>query len=126
MATPRRTETRPILGAHRLPPALAEGFAAYALARGGQPQAPTQLALGLDPAETQTLELRCDLLEELLDKLSRKQITRTTDIARVLGVTKSRASDLVNRRYDRFRLDMLALFAARAGLAVSLRVRQAA
>jgi predicted XRE-type DNA-binding protein len=42
--------------------------------------------------------------------------------AKVLGVTQSRVSDLVRGKHEKFSLDMLVIFAARAGRTVKLRL----
>lgn len=70
--------------------------------------------LGFDSAEAQVLAMRADLMIELEKQLKAQGLTQTA-AAKILGVSQSRVSDLVNGKADNFSLDMLVIFAARMG-----------
>lgn len=70
--------------------------------------------LGFGSAEAQVLAMRADLMIELEKQLKSQGLTQTA-AAKLLGVSQSRVSDLVNGKSENFSLDMLVLFAARMG-----------
>jgi predicted XRE-type DNA-binding protein len=70
--------------------------------------------LGFDSAEAQVLAMRADLMIELEKQLKAQGLTQTA-AAKILGVSQSRVSDLVNGKAENFSLDMLVIFAARMG-----------
>ncbi len=70
--------------------------------------------LGFDSAEAQVLAMRADLMIELEKQLKARGLNQTA-AAKILGVSQSRVSDLVNGKAENFSLDMLVTFAARMG-----------
>lgn len=68
-----------------------------------------------DPAEAAELEIRATLLRGLQDWLNSNQATQQA-IAKQLGITQARVSDLKNGKINLFSLDRLVKLAARAGL----------
>ncbi len=57
--------------------------------------------------------------------IERKQWTQA-QAAEQLGITQSRVSDLIRGKWDKFSVDMLLVFAARAGLQPRLKLSKAA
>ena len=68
-----------------------------------------------DPAEAAELEIRAALLRGLQDWLSSTELTQTA-VAKQLGITQARVSDIKNGKINLFSLDRLIKLAARAGL----------
>jgi predicted XRE-type DNA-binding protein len=77
--------------------------------------------LGFPPEEVAVLTLRAELMVALRKLIATRGWTQA-QAAEVLGVTQSRVSDLVRGKHDKFSLDMLVTFAARAGRTVKLRL----
>jgi predicted XRE-type DNA-binding protein len=77
--------------------------------------------LGFPPEEVAVLTLRAELMVALRKQIATRGWTQA-HAAKVLGVTQSRVSDLVRGKHDKFSLDMLVTFAARAGRTVKLRL----
>jgi predicted XRE-type DNA-binding protein len=77
--------------------------------------------LGFPPEEVAVLTLRAELMVALRKQIATRGWTQA-QAAKVLGVTQSRVSDLVRGKHDKFSLDMLVTFAARAGRTVKLRL----
>jgi predicted XRE-type DNA-binding protein len=77
--------------------------------------------LGSPPAEASILAIRSDLIAQLRLLIERKQWAqgRPTEHR---GVTQSRVSDLIRGKWDKFSVDMLLVFATRAGLQPRLRL----
>lgn len=57
--------------------------------------------------------------------IERKQWTQA-QAAEQLGITQSRVSDLIRGKWDKFSVDMLLVFVARAGLQPRLKLSKAA
>lgn len=57
--------------------------------------------------------------------IERKQWTQA-QAAEQLGITQSRVSDFIRGKWDKFSVDMLLVFAARAGLQPRLKLSKAA
>ena len=81
--------------------------------------------LGFPPAEASILAIRSDLIAQLRLLIERKQWTQA-QAAEHLGITQSRVSDLIRSKWDKFSVDMLLVFAARAGLQPRLKLSRAA
>ena len=77
--------------------------------------------LGFPPEEVAVLTLRAELMVALRKLIASRGWTQA-QAAQVLGVTQSRVSDLVRGKHEKFSLDMLVTFAARAGRTVKLRL----
>jgi predicted XRE-type DNA-binding protein len=77
------------------------------------------------PAEAANMRMRSELMMALKARIEAQGWTQA-QAAKVMGVTQPRVSDLVRGKIDRFGLDALVGMAAAAGLAVEVRVREAA
>jgi len=74
------------------------------------------------PEEAAVLKARADLMIALADHIKAQGWTQA-EAAKGLGVTRTRISDLVHGKFNRFGLDHLAMMLARAGRRVEIRVR---
>ena len=81
--------------------------------------------LGFPPEEAMLLAMRSDLMAQLRLLIERNKWTQAK-AASELGITQSRVSDLVRGKWDKFSLDMLLIFASRAGLQPKLKLSKAA
>jgi predicted XRE-type DNA-binding protein len=79
------------------------------------------LALGFPPEEAAVLKMRADLMGDLREFIRDSKLTQAA-VARRLGISQSRVSDLVRGKWEKFNLEMLITLAARAGHKVDLRV----
>ncbi len=79
------------------------------------------LDLGFPPEEAAVLKMRADLMGDLREFIRDSKLTQT-EVARRLGVSQSRVSDLVRGKWEKFSLEMLITLAARAGHKVEVRV----
>jgi len=77
------------------------------------------LDLGLPPDEAAILQIRADLMAELRKFVKSKKLNQT-EATRLLAISKSRFSDLVNGKWERFSLEMLVALATRAGMRVHI------
>ena len=82
-------------------------------------------ALAGSPAEAANLTARSDVLLALQRTIADWGVTQDL-AAKRLGVTRPRVSDLLAGKIGKFSLDALVNLAAQAGLAVEIRVSQAA
>jgi predicted XRE-type DNA-binding protein len=73
------------------------------------------------PEKAAEMEMRAMLLMRLEHWLERSRMTQA-EAAKVLGVTQARVSDLKRGKIDRFSMDLLVRFAARAGLKPRLKL----
>ena len=78
--------------------------------------------LGFSAAEAANLQLRSQLMTELIDRIDAAGLTQA-DAARRLGVTQPRISDLMRGKIDRFSVDMLVTLLGKLGAEVRLVVR---
>jgi predicted XRE-type DNA-binding protein len=76
--------------------------------------------LGYSPDEAAVLQMRADLMADLRKFIKTKRLTQTK-AAEILGVSKSRVSDLIRGKWERFSLEMLIILATRAGMHVTLK-----
>jgi predicted XRE-type DNA-binding protein len=77
------------------------------------------LDLGLPPDEAAILQIRADLMAELRKFIQSKRLS-PTKAAQLLAISKSRLSDLLNGKWERFSLEMLVALATRAGMHVHI------
>jgi predicted XRE-type DNA-binding protein len=76
-------------------------------------------------AEAVNMQARSELMIAVRKKIEGWNISQT-EAARRLGLTQPRLNDLMRGRIDKFSLDALINLARPAGLAVRLRIRNAA
>jgi predicted XRE-type DNA-binding protein len=76
-------------------------------------------------AEAANMRARSELLIAIRSKIERWKISQG-EAARRLGVTQPRLNDLLRGRIDKFSLDALMNLARPAGLAVRLKIEEAA
>lgn len=79
--------------------------------------------LGFDDAEAENLKLRSQLMQELEALIRTKGLTQT-EAAELLGIQRSRVSDLVRGKIDRFSIDTLVNLLAKTGRCVEVRVKR--
>ena len=77
------------------------------------------------PEEAENLKLRSALMVALKAHLARSNLTQA-QIAKLLGVTQPRVSDLLRGKINVFGLDALVNMAAAAGLRVTMSIQKAA
>lgn len=77
------------------------------------------------PAQAAHMRMRSELMMALKDRIEAQGWTQA-EAARVMAVTQPRISDLTRGKIERFGLDALVAMATAAGLAVEVRVREAA
>ena len=77
------------------------------------------------PAEAANMRMRSDVMVALIRRIEEQNWTQA-EAARIMGVTQPRVSDLIRGKIQRFGLDALVAMATAAGLAVEVRVREAA
>jgi predicted XRE-type DNA-binding protein len=77
------------------------------------------------PEEAENLKLRSALMVALKAHLARSNLTEA-QIAKLLGVTQPRVSDLLRGKINAFGLDALVNMATAAGLRVKISIREAA
>lgn len=82
-------------------------------------------ALSDSPAEAANMTARSDLLIALQKSIAGWGLTQEAAGKR-LGITRPRISDLLAGKISKFSLDALVNLASRAGLAVEIRVSEAA
>ena len=80
------------------------------------------LDLGFSPAEAMNLQLRSQLMTELIQRLEVLGL-KQNDAARRLGVSQPRISDLVRGKIGRFSVDTLIAMLGRVGKTVTITVR---
>jgi predicted XRE-type DNA-binding protein len=77
------------------------------------------------PAEAANMRMRSEVMVALKRRIEDQGWTQA-EAAKVMGVTQPRVSDLIRGKIQRFGLDALVAMATAAGLAVEVRVREAA
>jgi len=77
------------------------------------------------PAEAANMRMRSEVMIALKRRIEEQGWTQA-EAARIMGVTQPRISDLIRGKIQRFGLDALVAMATAAGLAVEVRVREAA
>ena len=78
------------------------------------------LDLGLPPDEAAILQIRADLMAELRKFIKSKRLGQA-QAARLLAISESKLSDLLNGKWERFSLERLVALATRAGMHVHLK-----
>jgi len=81
--------------------------------------------LGFPRDEAIILAMRADLMASMRLLIERRGWTQVA-AAKALGISQSRVSDLVRGKWEKFSLDMLLVFASRAGLRPALKLTDAA
>ena len=77
--------------------------------------------LGFPAGEADILLMRTDLMIDLAKYIESCGLTQT-QVAKKLGITQSRVSDLVRGRWEKFNLEMLITLEGRLGRKVSLKL----
>lgn len=77
--------------------------------------------LGFDDGEAQALAMRADLMSDLRIYIEKSELTQA-EIAKKLGITQSRVSDLARGRWQKFNLEMLITLEGRLGRKLSLKL----
>jgi len=77
------------------------------------------------PAEAANMRMRSEVMIALKKRIEEQGWTQA-EAARIMAVTQPRISDLTRGKIQRFGLDALVAMAMAAGLAVEVRVREAA
>lgn len=77
--------------------------------------------LGFDDAEAEVLQFRSMLMMDLTDYIANCGLTQA-QVAKKLGITQSRVSDLVRGKFNKFNLEMLIMLEGRLGRKVSLKL----
>ena len=77
------------------------------------------------PEEAENMKLRSALMMALQEHFAQNKLSQS-QIAKLLGVTQPRVSDLMRGKIDIFGLDTLVNMASNAGLQLELRVSEAA
>jgi predicted XRE-type DNA-binding protein len=75
--------------------------------------------LGFDPAEAAVLKLRAELMCSIKIHVQKNNLTQA-EAAKLLHISQARVSDLLNGKFNKFSLDMLAKLAERIGLRCTL------
>ncbi len=75
--------------------------------------------LDLEPAEAAILQMRAKLMNDLRLYIQSAGLTQM-EAAKILGIAQPRVSDLMRGKWDKFSLEMLITFEARAGRQVTL------
>jgi predicted XRE-type DNA-binding protein len=77
------------------------------------------------PALAENMRLRSKLMMALTDHIEREGLSQS-QVAKLLGVTQPRVSDLMRGKIDLFGLDSLVNMLAAVGLHVEMRIARAA
>jgi predicted XRE-type DNA-binding protein len=77
------------------------------------------------PVEAENMKLRSSLMIAIRDHLERNEVTQA-EVAKLLGVTQPRVSDLMRGKINLFSLDALVNMATAAGMHVEIKVLEAA
>ena len=81
-------------------------------------------AIADSPEEAANLKIRSHLMDAIKAYINHEGITQE-EAARLLGVPRSRVSELVNDRISKFTIDKLVNMAARVGLTARITIRRA-
>ncbi len=77
-------------------------------------------ALEDDPIKRKNLEIRSELLASIETAIKQQGLSQK-ELAKLLGATQPRVSDLLNGKIDQFRIDMLVNYAFKLGLDVEFK-----
>ena len=80
--------------------------------------------IGFSPAEAQDLEMRARMLMALDDFITEKKLTRS-GVAKLFGLTPTRATNLMKSRINEFSFRDLIRLLAKAGLRADITIRKA-
>ena len=81
--------------------------------------------LGFAPAEAENLRIRSARMRALVSFIRESKLTQAR-VAKLLGITQPRVSDLMRGKIHLFSIDNLVVLLAAAGLRVDLKVKKAA
>jgi len=73
------------------------------------------------PQEAENMKLRAQLMRAIIDRIERKKLSQV-EVARILGVSQPRVSDLTRGKIDKFALDVLVNMAMALGIRVKLQI----
>lgn len=80
-------------------------------------------ALADDPIEARALERRANLMQLIQDKIEKGKWSQP-EVAKMLGITRPRVSDLMRGKLSKFSLDTLLTFVERMGDEVHIDIRK--
>ncbi|WP_394753873.1 helix-turn-helix domain-containing protein [Crenothrix sp.] len=83
------------------------------------------LELGFPAHEAEVLQLRADLMARLRVWIKDSQFTQA-EVAKHLGITQTRVSNLVSGQWKKFSVDMLLTLAIKAGIHIHIEIDNAA
>jgi predicted XRE-type DNA-binding protein len=83
------------------------------------------LELGFPAHEAEVLQLRADLMARLRVWINESQLTQA-EVAKHLGITQTRVSNLVSGQWKKFSVDMLLTLAIKAGIHIHIEIDKAA
>ena len=75
--------------------------------------------LGFDSAESSILQMRAQLMTDLRQYIQDSGLSQAV-VAKQLGISQARVSDLVRGKWDKFSLEMLITLESRAGRKVTI------
>src|SRR5262245_54837350 len=78
--------------------------------------------LGFPKAQAENLKLRSDLLIDLQQAITKRRL-KQAEVAKILGITQPRVSDLMRGRLELFSIDTLVNLLGRLGIEVKLIVK---
>jgi len=78
--------------------------------------------LGFPKAQAESLKLRSDLLIDLQQAITRRKL-KQAEVAKILGVTQPRVSDLMRGRLELFSIDTLVNLLSRLGIEVKFTLK---
>lgn len=78
------------------------------------------LDLSFPPEEAAILQMRSEILADLRKFIKNKKLTQAK-AADTFGVSRSRVSDLMRGKWEKFSLEMLIALATKAGMRISLK-----
>lgn len=89
---------------------------------GFEPDEAAKLLAETDKVISEKLAIKDSLMTELAGWIEAKKL-KQAEAAEILGVTRPRASDVINKKADKFTIDALADMLARTGKHVQLSVQ---
>ena len=89
---------------------------------GFEPEEAAKLLAETDAVISEKLVIKESLMTELAEWIAEKKL-KQADAAQILGVTRPRVSDVINKKYIKFTIDALVDMLARTGKHVQLSVQ---
>lgn len=81
-------------------------------------------AIETDPVKAEKLKIQSDLMMSIVELVEKWNVTQT-EAAKRLGVTQPRLNDLLQGRFNKFRIDGLIKMAIAGGLSIKVDVKKA-